>query len=105
MDLVLIFSFIATIVLIITGGIVLLPIARRIGGMLGESAADRRALREGRAAAAETTQLEEAVAQLARSLEDMDMRLDRLDERQAFTERLLETRADPSLPTSGRGEG
>ncbi len=103
MDLVLIFSFIATIVLIITGGIVLLPIARRIGGMLGESTADRRALREGHAAA-ETAQLEEAVAQLARSLEAIDTRLERLDERQAFTERLLETRADPSLPTSGRGE-
>ena len=78
--------------------IVLYPVARRLGYLLEENAQTRRALRE-RGLGDASQDIEMLVARVAGSLEAMSARLDRIDERQAFTERLLEQH-DPRARSS-----
>jgi hypothetical protein len=58
MDLVVIFVRVGTIVSMIAGSIVLLPIAKRIGELLQDSAIERRPLPEARSSSAKSVALE-----------------------------------------------
>ena len=94
MDLVVIFGFIATIVLIIVGGIVLYPIAQKLGHFL-EVAARERA--EGRLRAGSSPEFLTALPDVGDSLARIDERLERIESRQAFVERLVEERPARTL--------
>lgn len=95
MDLVIIFSFVTGIVLIITGGILLAPIARKLGIYLEAAAEERRTEALGPGA---PRALPDAEAhRLAEALERIEQHVMALDERQQFTERMLEGRTgEPS---------
>lgn len=97
MDLVIIFSFVATIVLIITTGIVVAPIARKLGHFLEEAARERAGRRMRGAADPELS-----FPELHEILGRLEHRLERMEERQTFVERLLEEEQVPGL---GAGSG
>ncbi|MCZ0934647.1 MAG: hypothetical protein OXJ54_05635 [Gemmatimonadetes bacterium] len=90
MDLVVIFAFISAIVLIITGGVVLLPISRKLGYFLEQAARDRAGRLGG--GAKETLPGPAANDRLLQTLSDLQDQVGQLAERQAFTEQLLERR-------------
>lgn len=89
MDLAIIFGFIATIVLIIVGGIVLYPIARKLGHFLEEAARERA---EERLRTGSSRELVTALPDVGDALARIDERLERIETRQAFVERLVEER-------------
>ncbi len=99
MDLVLIFGFVASLVLILTVGVILFPIARKLGYFLEQAARER--------AERLATSIPEALPsppndQLIEVLTSIQTQVGELAERQTFTESLLEHRAEeppPSLPT------
>ncbi|WP_419162114.1 hypothetical protein [Candidatus Palauibacter sp.] len=92
MDLVVIFGFVTSLVLIITGGIVLYPISRKLGYFLEEAARERADRLSGR--------IQEALPDSAandrvnQALSDLQDQIGHLAERQAFTEQLLERRLE-----------
>lgn len=95
MDLVIIFSFVTGIVLIITCGILLAPIARKLGAYLEVAAEERRAKTLGPGAPQALPDPE--ARRLAETLERIEKHVMALEERQQFTERMLETRSgEPS---------
>lgn len=98
MDLVVIFGFIATIVLIIVGGIVLYPIAKKLGHFLEEAARERAESRR----RGEVGALAPAPPDLAKTLARMEDRLEAIATRQAFVERLLEERPSGTLESTTR---
>lgn len=98
MDLVVTFVFVATIVLIIVGGIVLFPIARKLGHFLEEAARERAAAR-GRG---DSAMLGSAPPDLADTLARMEDRLEAIATRQAFVERLIEERPTRTLESAPR---
>lgn len=76
-------------------GVVLLhPIARRLGALLEAMTEERQSVSD----------LERTLVRIGDSLDDMDRRLDTLEERQDFTEELVGRRASRKLE-SGAGEG
>ncbi len=89
MDLVVVFSFVALLALIITTGIIVFPISRKLGLFL-EQAAKERANRIAGGQPAIATPVADQLIQLMSGLEEQ---VGRLAERQAFTERLLEEKA------------
>lgn len=103
MDLVVIFGFIATIVFIITAGIVLFPIGRKLGFFLEQAARDRVEGRIPRAKA--TPQLPPGgYEELIHALGSLETRVEQLTERQTFAEELMGSRDQPTLtdsPTEG----
>ena len=92
MDLVVIFAFISTIVLIITGGIVLFPISRKLAHFLEQAARDR----AGRLAEGVQEALPDPAATdgLRQALSHLQDQVGQIAERQAFTEQLLERRLE-----------
>lgn len=99
MDLAIIFGFIATIVLIIVGGIVLYPIARKLGHFLEEAARERAAerLRSG-----PSRELVTGLPDVGDTLARIDERLERIETRQAFVERLVEERPVRTIESGER---
>ncbi len=91
MDLVLIFSFVSTVVLIITMGVVLFPITRKLGHFLEQTAKDRAARLTGDQPVSIAPPVADQLVELMNSLESQ---VSYLTERQAFTERLLEERSE-----------
>jgi hypothetical protein len=101
MDLVIIFAFVSTIVLIITAGVVLFPIARKLGYFLEQAARERA---EKRVGTGERQQLPSgAYDELLHALGSLETRVTQLAERQTFSEDLLEKRARPILSSSPAG--
>ena len=102
MDLIVIFTFVTMVVLIITAGVVLLPISRKLGTYLEEAAIERREARlagfkpgiEGSARADGRHALPAAPPELLDTLARLENQLAGVAERQAFVERLLEERQD-----------
>jgi len=99
MDLVVIFGFIASVVLIIVGGIVLYPIAQKLGHFLEEAARERA---ETRASGPGRRELPAAPADLAETLARLEAQLERIADRQAFVERLVEERPARTLEGAKR---
>lgn len=101
MDLVIIFGFVATIVFIITAGIVLFPIGRKLGFFLEQAARERAERRLGPTEA--TPQLPPGgYEELIHALGSLETRVEQLAERQAFGEQLMESRSPPTLTGSPR---
>ena len=93
MDLVVIFTFVSMVVLIITAGVVLLPITRKLGVYLEEAAIERRNARlSGAPAGAEAPRLQAAPTGLLEVLGRLEDQIASVADRQAFVERLLEER-------------
>lgn len=103
MDLVVIFAFISTIVLIITGGVVLFPISRKLGYFLEQATRERADRLPG--GAKEALPGPAANDRLVRTLSDLQDQVGQLAERQAFTEQLLERRLDDPDREADRLEG
>lgn len=101
MDLVVVFAFVSTIVLIITGGIVLFPLSRRLAYFLEQAARDRAdRLADG---VHEALPGPAANDRLLQTLSDLQDQVGQIAERQAFTEQLLERRLeDPDHEAGGR---
>lgn len=101
MDLLVGFAGLATIVLIITGGIVLFPLSRKLGYLLEQAARDRAdRLAHGAQGALPDPAANDRVLQTLSELQDQ---VGRIAERQAFTEQLLERRLeDPDREADGR---
>lgn len=87
-----IFSLI--VIVLIGGAIITYPIFSRLGKALEVYLEERR---RGGAPAAELDGLEKAIATL-------DARLEALEERQGFVEKLVDERSGRSLPGQGRGD-
>jgi hypothetical protein len=101
MDLVVIFGFVATIVFIITAGIVLFPIGRKLGFFLEQAARERAEKRFPPTEA--TPQLPPGgYEELIHALGSLEMRLEQIAERQGFTEQLMGSRSQPTLTDSSR---
>ncbi|MDX1393610.1 MAG: hypothetical protein R3195_04440 [Gemmatimonadota bacterium] len=102
MDLIVIFTFVTMVVLIITAGVVLLPISRKLGTYLEEAAIERREARlaglgpqvHGSAHDDGRRALAAAPPELMDTLARLESQLAGVAERQAFVERLLEERQD-----------
>lgn len=92
MDLVVIFAFISTIVLIITGGIVLFPISRKLAYFLEQATRERADRLAG--GVREALPGPAADDRVLRTLSDLRDQVEQLAERQAFTEQLLERRPE-----------
>jgi len=89
MDLVVIFSFVSTLVLIITMGVVLFPISRKLGHFLEQAARDKASRLAG-----DRPAISPPVAdQLVQLMSNLEAQVSQLAEQQAFTERLLEERS------------
>lgn len=100
MDLLVGFAGLATIVLIITGGIVLFPLSRKLGYLLEQAARDRAdRLAGGVQDALPGPAANDRVLQTLSELQDQ---VGQIAERQAFTEQLLERRLENPDRTSGR---
>lgn len=94
MELVPILIFAVTSLLIIVGGVILFPIARRLGAYLEAQALERR----GKASAlGDSRELQQLLSNVSRSLESLETRLDQMDDRQNFLENLVETRSPDRL--------
>lgn len=92
MDLVVVFAFVSTIVLIITGGIVLFPLSRKLAYFLEQAARDRAdRLAGGVGEALPGTAPNDRLLQ---TLSDLQDQVGQIAERQAFTEQLLERRLE-----------
>ena len=101
MDLVVIFGFVATIVFIITAGVVLFPIGRKLGFFLEQAARDRAERRFPSAGA--TPQLPTGgYEELIHALGSLETRVEQIAERQAFAEQLMGSRSQPTLMDSPR---
>jgi hypothetical protein len=101
MDLVVVFAFVSTIVLIITGGIVLFPLSRRLAYFLEQAARDRADRLAG--GVHEALPGPAANDRLLQTLSDLQDQVGQIAERQAFTEQLLERRLeDPDHEAGGR---
>ncbi len=100
MDLVVIFAFVSTIVLIITGGIVLFPISRKLGYFLEQATRER----ADRLASGVKEALPGPAAndRLLQTLSDLQDQVGQIAERQGFTEQLLEHRREDPERTAGR---
>ena len=104
MDLVVIFSFVTMVVLIITAGVVLFPIARKLGAYLEEAAIERKEARlagfnphiHATAPGEARRALPEAPSELLDTLSRLESRLASVADRQGFVERLLEERLEGS---------
>ncbi|MYG49816.1 MAG: hypothetical protein F4164_10725 [Gemmatimonadales bacterium] len=103
MNLVVIFTFISTIVLIITGGIVLFPISRKLAYFLEQATRERADRLAGRVQ--EALPGSAANERLLRALSDLHDQVGQLAERQAFTEQLLERRGEEGGREADRLEG
>ena len=91
MDLIIIFSFISLVILIITTGIILFPISRKLGLFLEQAAKDR----ANRLASGQPASISSPVSdQLVQLMSSLESQVGHLAERQAFTERLLEGKAE-----------
>ncbi len=95
MDLIVIFSFVVMIVLIITAGVVLYPISRKLGRYLEEAAIERREARlSGHSSHAPQQHQQQAIAapppQFMEMLSRLETQLEGVADRQEFVERLLE---------------
>jgi hypothetical protein len=104
MDLVVIFTFVVMLVLIITTGVVLLPISRKLGRYLEEAAIERR---EARLAGfnphmKQSQALPAAPPELLETLSRVEEQLMGVVDRQAFVEQLLEQRqaTEAEVPVS-----
>jgi hypothetical protein len=95
MDLALILAFVVTSLFIVVGGIVLFPIARRLGAYLETLALERR--KPQAPALQDPTGLQEYLTGVSASLESIEGRLDLIDERQTFLEHLVENRSPERL--------
>lgn len=92
MDLVVVFAFVSTIVLIITGGIVLFPLSRKLAYFLEQAARDRAdRLADGVQGALPGPAANDRMLQTLSELQDQ---VGQIAERQAFTEQLLERRLE-----------
>ena len=103
MDLVVIFTFISTMVLIITGGVVLFPISRKLAYFLEQATRDRADRLAGRVR--EALPGPAADDRVLQALSDLQDQVGQLAERQAFTEQLLERRPEDRDPEANRLEG
>lgn len=102
MDLIVIFSFVVMVVLIITAGVVLFPISRKLGRYLEEAAIERREARlagfnphmhgQGPAQQPQPQALQAAPPELLETLSRLEDQLGNVADRQAFVEQLLEHR-------------
>ncbi|MFV1987742.1 MAG: hypothetical protein ACC682_10695 [Gemmatimonadota bacterium] len=98
LDLVVIFSFVVMVVLIITAGVVLLPISRKLGRYLEEAAIERREARLAgfnprmRQGQAPPQALAAAPSELLDVISRLEEQLESVADRQAFVEQLLEER-------------
>ena len=101
MDLVIIFGFVATIVFIITAGIVLFPIGRKLGFFL-EQAARERAERRFPSAEATPQLPPGGYEELIHALGSLETRVGQIAERQAFAEQLMGARSQSTLTGSSR---
>lgn len=103
MDLVVIFGFIATIVFIITAGIVLFPIGRKLGFFLEQAARDRV---EGRLPPTQATrQLPPGgYEELIHALGSLETRVEQIAERQTFAEQLMGSSGQSALAHPSRDE-
>jgi len=91
MDLVVIFTFVAMVVLIITAGVVLWPISRKLGVYLEEAAIERRESRlSGAKPMTHQQALPAAPQELLDTLSRMESQMSAVADRQAFVEELLE---------------
>lgn len=100
MDLVVVFAFVSTIVLIITGGIVLFPLSRKLAYFLEQAARDRAdRLAGGVGEALPGTAPNDRLLQ---TLSDLQDQVGQIAERQAFTEQLLERRLENPDREAGR---
>jgi hypothetical protein len=103
MDLVVIFGFVATIVFIITAGIVLFPIGRKLGFFLEQAARDRVERRF--PSAEDAPQLTPGgYEELIHALGSLETRVEQIAERQAFAEQLMGSRTQSSIPDPSRDE-
>lgn len=103
MDLVVIFTFISTIVLIITGGVVLFPISRKLAYFLEQATRDRADRLAG--GVREALPGPAANDRLLQTLSELQDQVGQIAERQAFTEQLLERRRDDPDREADRREG
>ena len=101
MDLVITFAFVTTIILIITTGIVVFPMMRKLGHFLEEAARER--ARDRLAGEATASLPAGGHEELLHALGNLDQRIAELAERQTFTEELLSERAQARLET-GQGD-
>ena len=92
MDLVVIFAFVSMVVLIVTGGVVLFPISRRLGYFLEQATRERADRLAG--GVREALSGPAANDRLLRALSELQDQVAQLAERQAFTEQLLEHRPE-----------
>ncbi|MCG8469367.1 MAG: hypothetical protein MJB57_14370 [Gemmatimonadetes bacterium] len=100
MDLVVVLGFVLLVTITVTGGIVLFPISRKLGLFLEQAAKERADRLAARATGSPSSDVTEQLIQLMNNLESQ---VGHLTERQAFTERLLETRT--SLPADESASG
>lgn len=105
MDLIVVFGFVATVVLIVTMGIVLFPISRKLGHFLEEAAKERAERIANRAANPPQALPSPVEQQLVTLLGNLEHQVSQLAERQEFTERLLEERQLAGAPPPTRDEG
>lgn len=99
MDLVVIFSFISVVVLIITAGITLLPITKKLGVYLEEAAFERREnrLSGGSREQRQEYALQAAPPELIETLSRLEQQVASMADRQAFVEELIEKRPAAEL--------
>ncbi|WP_420616570.1 hypothetical protein [Candidatus Palauibacter sp.] len=100
MDLVVVFAFVSTIVLIITGGIVLFPLSRKLAYFLEQAARDRADRLAG--GVGEDLPGTAPNDRLLQTLSDLQDQVGQIAERQAFTEQLLERRLENPDREAGR---
>ena len=103
MNLIVVFGFVATVVLIVTMGIVLFPISRKLGHFLEEAAKERAERIANRATGTQQALPSPVEQQLVHLLGSLEEQVSHLAERQEFTERLLEERQGDRPPPSEPG--
>ena len=102
MDLVVIFSFVVMVVLIVTAGVVLWPISRKLGVYLEEAAIERRAARlSGAPQSSQPHALPAAPPELLEMLSRLEDQMSAVADRQAFVEQLLEEKQSAKDPSGG----
>ena len=104
MDLVVVFGFVATVVLIVTMGIVLFPISRKLGHFLEEAARERAERIASRATGAQQALPSQVEQQLVNLMGSLEQQVSQLAERQEFTEKLLEERQRAGAPPSSASD-
>lgn len=104
-ELIVIFSFISIIVLIITTGVTLFPITKKLGVYLEEAAFERRERRlsGGSREPQGTYALQAAPPELMETLARVEQQIASMADRQAFVEELIEGRQAAELPGDSGG--